>query len=268
MDGKIDYLLSSTFHDPEFKLKKLLENALPTIKDIFSHKIISCTPVTGERLTNFLSDEEFIIEIEQSKRQIDTYRLAIKKVLEFINHRNKQKIFCIDFDRLIHWVNAYPDELIDLLNENTDLEYLHIGRTKRAFDTHPFTQTKTEGIINEIGSKILGFPNTIDIISVCYIINKRLAENILRMNNKTATGFYSSWPIVYWNLADEKRYIEVEGLEWETPDRFRFEISKLGFEEWLNNFQSSQEWQKRVDFLRNGLNEMHELLKFDTLIKF
>jgi hypothetical protein len=125
------------------------------------------------------------------------------------------------------------------------------------------TQKTTERIINDFGSQILGFPNSIDIISVCYIITQELGEKILTMNNTTRTGFYCSWPLVYWKLARIKKYIEVEGLEWETPDRFESEISEFGFDEWLNRFQSPTEWQKRVGFVQDGLDEMTSLIKFE-----
>ncbi|MFX1557221.1 MAG: hypothetical protein ACFFC9_08200 [Promethearchaeota archaeon] len=255
-------LLCSTFHDPEFRLKNLLNNIISIIKKSFLKAIICLTPTTSEEVYKFLSREGFKILIEPSMRNVDTYRKAIKETLNKIEEPQTEKIFYIDFDRLIHWIDVYPNEFIDLINNTIDVDYLHIGRTLRAFETHPLTQKKTEVIVNEIGSKILGFTKTIDIISVCYIFTKELAEKLIEVKNETTSGFYCTWPLLFWNWATKKKYIEVEGLEWETPDRFKVEIADLGYKEWVKQFQSPIEWEKRVTYLHEGLLESSNLLKY------
>jgi len=45
--------------------------------------------------------------------------------------------------------------------------------------------------------------------------------------------------------------IESEGLEWETPDRYREEIRDQGFEEWKRKYQTASEWRKRNKMLRD-----------------
>lgn len=255
-------LLSSTLHDPELKLMSLMKPILPMIKNLFFEKIVCCTPSTGEDVRKLLKAEGFIVLVGNSMDQVGNYKLSIENTLDYIDNSKVQKIFYIDFDRLIHWINVYPGELSTILSDKIDVDYLHIGRTSRAFETHPPTQKDTENIINEIGSKILGFSETRDIISVCFLISKELGEHIIKIRNNTITGFYSSWPIIFWNLANLKRYIEVEGLEWETPDQFKDEIDKIGYDKWLMKFQSANEWKKRVKMLHEGLLEFYQLADF------
>ncbi|MFX0187857.1 MAG: hypothetical protein ACFE8A_08985 [Candidatus Hodarchaeota archaeon] len=257
-----NFLLCSTHHDPEFKLKNLLKKVASIIKKLFIKTIVCLTPTTSEKVYKFLSREGFMVIIGSSMRQIDIYRKALKTTLNNIEKQQTEKIFYIDFDRLIHWIHAYPNELTNLINKKIDVDYLHIGRTSRAFDTHPSTQQKTEIIINEIVSKTLGFLETKDIISVCGIFTKELGEKIMRVKNETATGFYCTWPLFFWNWATKKQYIEVEGLEWETPDKFKVEITELGYKEWVKQFQSPLEWEKRVRFLHEGLLELSQVSDF------
>ncbi len=261
-------LLSSTLHDPELKFMKLMNPILPKIETLFKERIVCCTPSTREEVLNFLKAEGFKVVVGNSMDQVGNYKLAIQTSLKYISNSKTQKIFYIDFDRLIHWLDTYPEELSNLIRNNTEADYLHIGRTSRAFETHPPTQKETEGIINEIGSKILGFSEKRDIISVCFLISNKLGEQIIKMKNTTIMGFYSSWPIIFWNIAGSKRYIEVEGLEWETPDQFRDEIDELGYEKWLLKFQSAKEWRKRLKLLHEGLLEIYQLaeLKFKGYI--
>ena len=263
--GKIEYLFCSTFHDPEFRLKDLIKSILPKINELFIGGIICLTPYTNKEVLNFLTDEGFIAVIEPSDRQIDTYRTALRTALENIDDSAYQRIFHIDFDRLIHWINTYPEELSHILQNNSDVDYLHIGRTSRAFSTHPTTQKRTEIIVNEIGSKILGFNGIKDLISVCYFFTKALGQRILEVNHSTASGFYSTWPIYLWSYAPSKRYVEVEGHEWETPDRFKKEIDEIGFEKWIEKFQSFEEWNKRVKILHDCLLELFDYVKLDFL---
>ena len=259
------FVLCSTYHDSDFRLKELIALALPKIKNLFVESIVCLTPFTSQEVIDFLSNHDVIAILEPSVRHIDTYRTALKTSLEHINDSKTQKVFFIDFDRLIHWVNNYPEELTNILKNHLDVEYLHIGRTSRAFNTHPTTQKKTEIIVNERGSKILGFNDTKDLISVCYIFSKELGQRLLEVNHSTASGFYSTWPIYLWSYAPSKRYVEVEGHEWETPDRFKDEIDEIGIEKWMMQFQSAEEWNKRVKILHNCLLELFDCVKLDFL---
>jgi hypothetical protein len=255
-------ILSSTIHDPNSKFIKLAKPVILRIEEFFEKRVICCTPATSDKMISFLNDKGFIVFKGKKMRQVDNYKLVIEQSIKQIEKPNLEKILYIDFDRLIHWISNYPDELAEILIKNSDLDYLHFGRTYRAFETHPSTQKDTEGIINEIGSQILNFSEKKDIISVCFLISKTLGERIIQMKNDTITGFYSSWPIIFWSLARSKRYIEVEGLEWETPDQFEEEINEIGFEKWLEQFQSAEEWKKRVNMLHEGLLEYYQLVDF------
>ena len=256
-------ILSATLHDPQFNLESLLKSVLPIIKELFSKSIVCCTPPTIDKVSNFLEpNDDFEVVKGPNMIQIDNYKEAISVAIDSIESPISEKILYIDFDRLIHWASSFPDELTNTLKNNSDVEYLHIGRTSRAFETHPLTQRETESIINDFVSKILGFPETRDIISVCYLFTKELGEKLIKIKNNTKTGFYSTWPIILWKNASTNRYIEVEGHEWETPDKFLKEITKIGYEEWVKKFQTSDEWKKRVRFLHDAMEEIYQFVGF------
>lgn len=256
-------ILCSTFHDPQLKLRKLITKALPLIERLFSTNIIACTEDTAKALEGALPKNEFIIVGTPSNKVVDTYILSFKTTLENLEPNNK--IFYVDFDRLVHWVLEYPDEVENILQEHSGYDYLHIGRSKRAFDSHPETQKNTETIINRIGSETLGFDDEKDLISVCFIFTKTLCQKVLSLENKTSTGFYGTWPLIFWNNALTKNYIEVEGLEWETPDRFISEIKEIGYSNWLKHFQSASEWRKRVRFIDDFTTDLKDLIEIKFL---
>lgn len=162
---------------------------------------------------------------------MNIYRNAIKVAVDEIEkikaeNRNK-KLFYIDFDRLMHWCKNFPEELSHVMSHLNEKDLTLFGRSKRAFNSHASTQKETEIIINEIGSKILGLSNTYDIISVCWGFTPELGKKLLTVKNTTRTGFYGTWPLLLWKWASSKEYIETDGLEWETPDRYVKDIQEI-----------------------------------------
>jgi hypothetical protein len=75
-------------------------------------------------------------------------------------------------------------------------------------------------------------------------------------------GFYCAFPVLLWSYAHKKQYIEVEGLEWETPDRFQEKIQEIGYEHWLEKFQNATEWKNRVKLMEDCIIEMSYLYNF------
>ncbi|KXA91653.1 hypothetical protein AKJ57_00430 [candidate division MSBL1 archaeon SCGC-AAA259A05] len=165
---------------------------------------------------------------------------------------------CIDLDRILHWINSYCEELRKCIQKITDYEFLLFGRTKRAFETHPITQVKTERIANKIASYVLKFDETRDIISACWSFEPSLAKKIIDLSSVNPVGFYCRWPIEAWKMGKNTDYREVEGLEWETPERFESEIEKFGYDAWLEKFTSSEEWEKRVNLLNGVVDSLFE----------
>jgi len=119
--------------------------------------------------------------------------------------------------------------------------------------------------VNELGSNVLGFSKTRDIISVCWGFTYELGTKLLNVKNSTLTGFYGTWPLLLWKWASSKAYIEVEGLEWETPDRYISDIKTVGYDRWLKNFENPNEWNKRVKILHDCLDELLTIIQLKMI---
>ncbi len=154
-------------------------------------------------------------------------------------------------------MRSYPDELKQITETPHENDFTLIGRTKRAFDTHPETQRLTEGIGNLVSSKALGFKNTLDVLGITWIMTPQLATMILKQKHVNEFGFYTQWPMKLWSSAKTPHYIEREGLEWETPDRYQEEIKQQGLENWRQEFQTINEWKRRTTML----NDFIEVIK-------
>ena len=132
-----------------------------------------------------------------------------------------------------------------------EADFTLVGRTRRALDTHLMTQALTEGIGNTLTSKMLSFPETRDVLGTTWILTPDLAKIALELAPRNQYGFYAEWPVTLWRSAENPLYVECEGLEWETPDRYMREIQAEGYEEWRKRFQTAAEWKKRTEMLRD-----------------
>lgn len=252
-------IIATTLHEPSFRLEKSFEKALSFIQNYNPHIIVSCTSETSSKVIKTLQNEGISAKISPNDSQIETYLYAVRSAVNVCEKKSYQNIFYVDFDRLLHWINTYPDELLDVMKRSLNYDLLHIGRSERAFETHPETQKDTESIINHIGSKVLGLSKDIDLISVSYIFTRELAKILFNYTYNTSVGFYCTWPVILWTHAKNPNYIKVEGQEWETPDRYPDEVDKQGYDQWLNNFQSFSEWKKRVRFIDECVRELMKI---------
>jgi len=177
-------------------------------------------------------------------------------------------LFYCDFDRALHWIKSHPQELEALATTNQENDFVLIGRTRRAFETHPETQTITEGIGNTLALKILGFHETRDVLGTTWILTPALVKKVTKRKSMNQYGFYADWPIQLWRNSTNPTYIEVEGLEWETPDRYQQEIAQAGYVSWKESYQNVREWRKRNLILRDMTEaiEIHIQLKKFNLI--
>jgi len=258
MENQTRIITVTTLHDPESRMIPKIQQVLSDVIRICGPIIVVCTKETTEDCADLITKKGCIVIHNHGQGYVQNYRLAVKKALDTAHH--EEKFFYCDFDRLLHWYITFPDELKALLSREVQTDFLLIGRTSRAFATHPITQTATESIINQIGSKILNFTQTRDVIVASWICDQTLAKKLLQLNTITKTGFYVFWPIMMWLWAKDGEYLETEGQEWETADRYFSEIQEIGYSKWLEKWQSPEEWQKRTTILKDCLEELNTII--------
>jgi len=207
------------------------------------------TPKTHPETVSLLEERGYLT-FKAEDTFVSCYKTSLNQSLEPITG----DIFYCDLDRALHGIRNYPKEFETLIEPSTHTDFTLIGRTKRAFDTHPETQTITEGIGNMMASNVLGFQETRDVLGTTWILTPALAKKVIELKPRNQFGFYAEWPITLWRSARNPLYLECEGLEWETPDRYTEEIRAQGLDEWRRSFQTAQEWRKRTEMLRDFID--------------
>src|SRR5437762_2051402 len=60
-------------------------------------------------------------------------------------------------------------------------------------------------------------------------------------------ALYGEWAALVVQLGRDVAYVECRGLDWETPDRHRRSVRRVGLPAWRNRWSSPAEWDLRID---------------------
>jgi hypothetical protein len=203
--GKV--ALITVTHDPQGKNIELYERLKDKLKSIYSELYITISEFTHEDYIEKLQSCGFNIKVIPKSGAAD----ARRKALEFgLNGESKFYHYC-DFDRLLTWAGKYPNELKDIVKKIYKHDYLILGRSQRAFNTHPIEWIETEKISNRICSLELG--QEVDITAGSCGFSKVCGEYINKYSKDKMTD--SEWPMIIHRIAKLKvDYRSAEGLEY------------------------------------------------------
>lgn len=243
--------LASPLHDPEGRLLELLAAKGEALLKLYKGNVaVSVSPTTSPDIIALLKQQGFLVSIQRKDAAVmlgNNYLNAIKLALS----TDAQFVHLVDFDRALHWVKRFPRELRDVLEIFPSCQaFVSFVRTKRAFQTHPNIQRSTEHIVNAIASEVAGVD--VDIMSGSFGFENSLAKKILQEVKQKDYGIYAEFLRIAVKHHSLISTIEVEGLEWETPDQFKDEIREQGYVEWLEQFESLAQWGKRVKLVENS----------------
>ena len=158
-------------------------------------------------------------------------------------------LFC-DFDRVLHWAECYPDELARVASELPTYDCTVLGRTARAFASHPRIQRDTEAIANTVYASVSG--NAWDVTAAARGISRRAAQAILAGCAEPSVGTDLAWPLFLQRRGFNIGYRATEGLEFETADRYADQVAVAGgLQAWKDKLDADpQRWVERLDVAR------------------
>ena len=81
---------------------------------------------------------------------------ARRMVITLAGEGSRGHIHFSDMDRVLQWTGSHPDELRSVIRLIPRHEFLIIGRTQSALETHPRSQVETERLANRVCSLIIG----------------------------------------------------------------------------------------------------------------
>ncbi|HFK1401933.1 MULTISPECIES: hypothetical protein [Bacillus] len=195
-------------HDPTGSLLSTIKELKEKLINLsYDNKYITISNVTPKEIVKELEQCNFHINIVEKSGVGNARRDCLKYVS---NYDHDYYHYC-DFDRLLTWMKAYPAELNTFIQNIVDVDYLIIGRTDRAFQTHPEEWQVTETVSNKIMSLQLG--KQVDITAGSCAFSKQAADYIIKYSKCRMTD--GEWPMIIKEFTDFKiGYIAVDGLKY------------------------------------------------------
>jgi hypothetical protein len=219
---------------------------LSRLEEVYPWLVVLASPVTSKHSVQTLRAAGAIVDwqAEEIHGELGSIRRA---ALAHGLATEASHLHLCDWDRVIHWVEHYLDELQAVVATIPDYDCLILGRTERAFASHPRVQRDTELVINHCFGLLWG--EDLDVTAASRGFSRRAAERLVAGCDERTIGNDGVW-LLFLRQYDDLRvdYLATEGLEWETPDRYAAEIAAVGgYEAWLTRHDANPyHWAERL----------------------
>jgi len=206
--------LATTLHDSTGWSVEPINDTAETLSECYSSRLTVVTIGTKPEVVEALRDAGWIIVEPMSRVGVEHITDSRRRVLKASMDHGSDYTHLVDMDRALHWALTYPEEMKKVAATIPDHDFLILGRTSRAMETHPRNQAETEALANRVFSLIVG--SQMDITAASRGISRKAAEAILAHSRGRFFDSDSEWPVILHSLGYKLSYMEAEGLEWET----------------------------------------------------
>ncbi len=251
-------VLAATQHDPDGRLYAQTERVLPLLSSLFGTIAIQATSATQERAIALLTSAGAQVRYEASNTATGLNGLgrARRDTIEFALQQSALDHPVLRFRPRAALGRVLSTELEQTIARIAEHDFTVLGRTQRAFATHPRIQRDTEAIVNHVYATISG--RAWDVTAAARGLSRRAAEAILADCPDESIGTDVSWPLFIECAGQTLGYIVTEGLEFETADRYGDQVAAAGgLEQWINTIDANpQRWIERLEIARIEVESM------------
>jgi hypothetical protein len=233
--------LAATLHDPPGALIDDVVRFLPRLARLYGAIAVASSPPTSARLRAVLAAHGVDAGRPPSNARGPLYRLAIRRALA----SGAARVHYLDFDRALHWIARRPAELESTLALAARRRAVVIGRTPRAHASHHEALAVTEADAGEWFATALGLSGRVDFLVPSFVLTRDLAARFLERSRARDNAMYGEWVALLAGLGARLDYVERDGLDWETPDRARAEVRRVGIAAWRRAYSTPAEWALR-----------------------
>jgi len=249
----VSCILATTQHDPEGRLTDQLARVAPALRRIFGGIAVQATYASQPPALDLLRSAGALVRQESSSQFNGLPHLgaARRAAIELALRLDGESILFCDFDRALHWAEYHAAELARVVASIPTYDFMVLGRTERAFASHPRTQRDTEAIINHVYAASSG--NLWDVTAAARGISRRAATALLQGCSEQSIGTDIAWPLFLSRAGGfTLGYLATEGLEFETADRYADQLTAAGgLAHWIAQIEANpQQWAFRLELAR------------------
>ncbi|GAC1548367.1 MAG: hypothetical protein NVS2B7_24250 [Herpetosiphon sp.] len=240
--------LAATLHDPADRQLQQALRVLPHLRAAYTSIVVLASDTTGTATTTALSSAGITLLQRQEAGDLASLGAVRRDLVQRAHSaRPESHIHLCDWDRIIHWAEQWPAELDNTVATLPTVDFLILGRTPRAFASHPRVQRDTESLINAAFEYAWGQP--LDICAASRGLSPRAARLLIAGCDEESIGNDGAWPLFMARDPTLRiSYLATEGLDWETPDRYSAEIARAGnLDAWIAAFDADlANWEFRA----------------------
>ncbi|MQY83243.1 hypothetical protein GH157_06090 [archaeon] len=224
----LDVALACNMHDVLGSLREIIPLHFSLLSKIYNGMYVVVTSATDPATVKELEKVGVNVEVQEEggvglQYISDARRQALRAGLR----NGHGHTHFVEVDRLMQWVGNYPEELAFVVKQIPEHDFLVIGRTNRAFDTHTRCQIETEGLTNRVVSLLTG--REIDYTCASRGMSREASEIILKHSKTEYAGTDGEWPVIIHCCTDFPiDYVAAEGMEFEIRFRFPDRVKKAG----------------------------------------
>jgi hypothetical protein len=223
--------LVTVTHDPSGRNMSLFQELQAELEALYSELFITISEETSQYLVDLIDKSKFQTKMIPKLGVAHARREAVAFGLS----GTSQHFHYCDFDRLLAWAKKHLSELKNVVSKIPQHDYLVIGRTERALNTHPIHWVETEKITNKICSLELG--KEVDIAAGTCSYSRVSGNYIKKYSKEKMTD--AEWAMIVQRIAKlNVDYIPLDGLEYdEAINGLNRKVSES--EAWLSRLRLS-----------------------------
>ncbi len=235
--------------NPRGELSRMIE-LLPRMSEIYAGITLVVPPQTDIGDLQPISSFAGVQVIAASDWSWGRH-LALEKNLEYpIAH-----IHYADMDRLLRWIETRPAEWLHCVQALPGKDCVIHGRSEGAYRTHPQAIIRTEAISNRVFSQLLGQP--VDLSAGSKGFSRKACEYLVANSPPgSALGMDARWPMMLYEAGYPVEMVWVEGLDWESADRYRTAAADAQRQKQLAEAydRDAENWAYRVEVAMEIVN--------------
>ncbi len=241
--ARFDVALAATLHDPAGALTADVRRALPALRMLYRDVAVTTSPATAAAVVAALAAGGAHAGTPPTDTRGPLYRLAIRRALA----SGAARVHYLDFDRALHAAARRPRALAAVLRVAERRRALLVGRTLRAHRSHQRPLFATETVANRRLAARLGLDGRVDFLAPSFVLDRAAARRVLARSRTRGETIYGELAALVAAAAPVLAYVESDALDWETPDRHRRAVRRLGLARWRRRFDAASEWRLRTD---------------------
>jgi SAM-dependent methyltransferase len=215
---------------------------LQNMREIYAGIVIVLPPAPEEHILALLKEHNlpYVTCPEWSWGRYLALKTSLELEGDFIHY--------VDMDRLLRWVETRPEEWRRVVTSLGSQDCVVFSRSSDAYMTHPQAMIQTERISNLVTSFFLEKP--MDVSAGSKAFSRQAASYLLEQTQpQRAIGTDAEWLILLKRAGFTIETVEVNGLDYESADRFQTEAADAEKQRRAAGVvdENPKQWARRVE---------------------